>query len=54
MVMRVRASFLKFVDEFTLHLKKNLIDIESQALMKDFIGEDRRQEYRLKTLEEKH
>ena len=54
MVMRVRTQYLKFVDEFTIQLKKNLIDIESQALMKDFIGEDRRQEYRLKTLEEKH
>ena len=53
MVMRVRDKFLSYIEEFTLQLKKNLIDIENQQLMKDFIGEDRRQEYRLKNLEEK-
>ena len=54
MVMRVRAQFLRFIDEFTLQLKKNQIDIENDPAMKEFIGEDRRQEYRLRNLEEKH
>ena len=31
-----------------------MIDMEAHPVMKGFIGEDRRQEYRLKTLEEKH
>lgn len=28
MVVRVRAQFVQFVDEFVLKLKKNLLDIE--------------------------
>ena len=53
MVMRVRTCFMAFIEEYTMQLKKNLIDIEGQQLMREFIGEDRRQEYRLKNLEEK-
>ena len=54
MIMRVRERFLSFIDEYTQTLKKQLNDIESTSEMKDFIGEDRRQEYRLKNLQDKH
>ena len=54
MIMRVREQFLCFIDEYTQTLKKQLNDIEQQADMRDFIGEDRKQEYRLKNLQEKH
>ena len=54
MIMRVRQRFLGFIDEYTQTLKKQLIDIECSSEMKDFIGEDRRQEYRLKNLQDKH
>lgn len=54
MIMRVREQFLCFIDEYTQTLKQQLNDIEQQADMRDFIGEDRRQEYRLKNLQEKH
>ena len=54
MVMRVRGQFIRFIDEFTLQLKSNQVDIENTPSMKEFIGEDRRQEYRLRNLEEKH
>ena len=42
MVVKVRAQFLKYVDDFTTQLKKNMLDMENNALMKEFIGEDRR------------
>ena len=54
MIMRVREQFLNFIDEFTMTLKKQLDDIEKSKEMKEFVGEDRRQEYRLKNLEDKH
>lgn len=50
MVMRVRAQFLRFIDEFTLQLKQNLINIDSHPKLKEYVGEDRRQEYRIATL----
>ena len=54
MIMRVREQFFNFIDEFTMTLKKQLDDIEKSKEMKEFVGEDRRQEYRLKNLEDKH
>ena len=54
MIMRVREQFIIFIDEYTQTMKQQLNEIEQQAEMKDFIGEDRRQEYRLKNLQDKH
>lgn len=54
MVMRIRSNLILFIDEFVAHLKKNMIDIETQPQIKDFINEDLRQEERLNDLKEKH
>ena len=42
MVMRVRSNFLKYVDEYCIKLKQNLLDMEGHPIMKPFVGEDRR------------
>jgi len=54
MVMRIKNNFVAFVEEFSINLKSNLIDMEKNATMTDCIGEDHKQEGRLKFLEDKH
>lgn len=54
MVIRVRNNFVSFIDEFSLQLKRNLVNIDTNASFAEYINEDRKQDQRLKTLEEKH
>lgn len=40
MVMRVRNNFVSFIDEFSLQLKRNLLDMEANPTMSEFLNED--------------
>ena len=41
MVMRVRAKYVTFIDEFALQLKRNIMDINEHSVIKEYADEDR-------------